>query len=461
MRRLLRGWVNAYDELVRVEGGQVLATLIRMTGDIDLAEDALQDAVVAALESWPRTGAPDNPGGWLTTVARRKALDRIRREADRRAKEDAAVVLLADVAPPSTAVDHPSDSAVRDDMLRLIFTCCHPALSPEAQLALTLRTVCQLTTTDIAAVFLVPEPTIGQRISRAKRKIATARIPYRVPSDHELPDRLPTVLAVLYAMFTTGHHAPRGDRLLRVDLAAEAVRLARLLNDLLRDEPECEGLLALLLATHARAATRVDEHGDVVLLADQDRSQWDHDAIAEASTRIDIALRRRRPGPYQVKAAIACLHGLAVTMAETDWPQIVELYDLLVRFEPTPVVAVNRAVAIGEVDGPAAGLAALDRVDPPEQWHLYWSTRADFLRRLGSYEAAGVAYRRALDCPANDADRRFLERRLAMCETPSVVDQQRSQLLGEPVDVDGLGGVDLDHRTETHRPAELLDHRDG
>ena len=401
------------DELVRTEGGRVLATLIRMTGDFDIAEDAVQDAIVAALEAWPRTGVPDNPGAWLTTAARRKALDRIKRESGRRDREGAATALLADASGEGVAAASRADSAVRDDLLRLIFTCCHPALSFEAQVALTLRTVCRMTTTDIAAVFLVPEATMGQRISRAKKKIAVARIPYRVPEDYELPDRLRAVLAVLQAVFTAGHHATTGDVVVRVDVAAEAIRLTRVLTDLVPDEPECTGLLALMLATDARRSTRVDESGDVVLLADQDRTRWDGDAIAEASALVERALHRRRPGPYQIKAAIACLHGLASSWEDTDWPQIAELYSLLEHHEPTPVVRVNRAVAEAELNGPVAGLAMLDGLAGVEGWYLYWSTKADFLRRLEQWDEAASCYRHALACGGgNDADRRFLGRRL-------------------------------------------------
>ena len=371
----------------------------------------MQDAVVAALEAWPRTGVPDNPGAWLTTVARRKALDRIRRESARTSKEEQAASLSL-LASDDGEVDG-SGSMVRDDVLRLVFTCCHPALSFEAQVALTLRAVCGLSTDDIAAVFLVPSSTMGQRITRAKRKIAAARIPYRVPSDHELPDRLPPVLKVVYAVFTSAHHAPSGPGPVKVDLAAEALRLARLLHGLVNDEPEVAGLLALLLATHARAGARLDDDGRVALLADQDRSRWDHAAIAEAAALIDGALRRRRPGPYQVQAAISCLHGLAARWEDTDWPQIVELYDLLLRFEPTAVVALNRAVAVAEAQGVAEGLAALDGVEGLEDWHLYWSTKADFERRLGRWDEAAAAYGRALACEANDADRVFLAERLA------------------------------------------------
>ena len=384
----------------------MLATLIRTTGDFDLAEDAVQDAVVEALQAWPRTGVPDNPGAWLTTVARRRALDRVRRESVRVEKEAAAAITLLGHHEPSPS----AESMVRDDALRLVFTCCHPALAFDAQVALTLRTVCGLATADIAAVFLVPEATMGQRISRAKKKIAVARIPYRVPADHELPDRLRAVLAVVYSIFTAGHAS------VRVDLAEEAIRLGRLLLDLVNDEPEVAGLLALMLATHARTDARLDAGGDVVLLADQDRTRWDHTAIGEAAGMIDRALRRRRPGPYQVQAAIACLHGLAPTWDATDWPQILELYDVLLRLQPTPVVELNRAVALGEVEGPAAALARLDdaALDGLDGWHLYWSTRADFLRRLDRSDEAAEHYRRAMACgTADEADTRFLAKRLA------------------------------------------------
>jgi RNA polymerase sigma-70 factor, ECF subfamily len=399
---------------VRHEGGLVLATLIRTTGDFDLAEDAVQDAALAALEAWPRDGVPDNPGAWLTTVARRRALDRIRRETTRRAKEHQAATWLLDDESPSPP-GH--DSMVGDDVLRLVFTCCHPALSSEAQVALTLRAVCGLATRDIAAVFMVPEPTMGQRISRAKKKIAVARIVYRVPPDHELPDRLAAVLAVIYLIFTTGHHAPSGPGPVRADLAAEAIRLARLVVQLLPDDAEAAGLLALLLATHARAPARLDDRGDVVLLADQDRSRWDRTTIGEASALIERALHRRRPGPYQVQAAIACLHGLAPTWSATDWPQILELYDLLAGMQPTPVVRLNRAVAIAEVHGPAAALRSIDELGGLATWHLYWSTRAGLLRQLGRSGEAADAFRRALACEANDADRRFLCRRLQEMES--------------------------------------------
>ena len=388
----------------------MLATLIRLTGDIDRAEDALHDAVVAAADTWRRDGVPDKPGAWLTTVARNKALDRLRREARRAPKEEEAFRLLSE----GSAMDD-NDTDNRDDRLRLLFTCCHPALSPESQVALALRTICGLTTVDIARVFLVPEATIGQRISRAKAKIATAHIPYRVPAEHELPDRLRPVLATVYAVFTAGHHAPVGELDDRLDLADEAIRLARVLVELMPDEAECVGLLALTLATNARRLARIDPDGEIVLLADQDRSLWDVAAITEAAALVDSVLRRGRPGAYQMQAAIACLHGVAPTYAGTDWAQIAELFGMLEVRWPTPVVRVNRAVAVAEVAGPDAGLALLADLagTPTERWHLYWSARADFQRRLGQTEAAADSYRQALECPCNDSDRRFMQRRLA------------------------------------------------
>jgi len=402
------------DETIRIEGGQVLATLIRLTGDIDRAEDALHDAVVTAADAWRRDGIPEKPGAWLTTVARNKALDRMRREAHRLPKEAEAFRLLTESA--GEEADHDG----RDDRLRLLFTCCHPALSPESQVALALRTICGLTTVEIARLFLVPEATIGQRISRAKAKIAKARIPYRVPDAHELPDRLRAVLTTVYSVFTAGHHAPLGELDERVDLADEAIRLARVLVELMPDEAECIGLLALSLATNARRRARTDGDGEIVLLADQDRSLWDHEAISEAATLVDSVLRRGRPGAYQIQAAIACLHGIAPSYAETDWSQIAELYALLEQRWPTPVVRVNRAVAVAEVCGPRAGLDLLTDLagGTAERWHLYWSTRADFLRRLGDTAAAAEAYRQALACPCNDSDRRFLTRRLTELESP-------------------------------------------
>lgn len=396
------------EDALRVEGAVVLATLVRVTGDLGLAEDAVQEAVVTALERWPTSGVPANPAAWLTTAARRKALDRLRRESSRTAREEAAMRMLESDPPELTT------SAVRDDLLRLVFTCCHPALGPEARVALALRTLGGLTTEEIARAFLVPEATMAQRLVRAKRKIATAKVPYRVPDDHELPDRLPAVLAVVYLIFTTGHAAPTGDDLVRVDLCDEAVRLARLLAAALPDEPEVLGLLALLLVTDARRATRVDAAGDLVLLPDQDRSRWDRAAIAEGVRLAIEALRRSagRPGPYALQAAIGAGHAESPSWEATDWHDLVGLYDHLVVVLPTPVVALNRAVAIGERDGPAAGLAEVDAVDGLGGYHLWHAARADLLRRLGRHEEAADAYRAALALEPSATDRRFLERRL-------------------------------------------------
>jgi len=402
------------EQMIRHEGGRVLATLVRLTGDITIAEDAVQDAVVDALRRWPRDGVPNNPAAWLTTAARHRALDVLRREARRSAKE-ADARLLDEV---TLAVrEDTSDSMVRDDLLRLLFTCCHPALSFEARTALALRTLCGLNTGEIAALFLVPEPTMGQRISRAKKKIATAHIPYRIPLDHELPDRLPAVLAVIHAIVTAGHHAPEGRLDARVDLAAEGVRLARLLHGLMPDEPECTGLLSLALVTYARRGARLDADGALVLLADQDRSLWDHEMIADAAGLLDRAVHLKRPGQYQVQAAIACLHALAPTYASTDWFEIASLYATLERFLPTPVVRVNRAVAVAEAGGGAAGasagLALLDQMDTAvvARWHLYWSTRGELLHRLGRTDEAVVAFEEAVACSPNESDLQFLLQR--------------------------------------------------
>ncbi len=398
-----------------MEGGRVLATLTRLTGSLDRAEDALGDAVLVALERWPVEGVPRNPAAWLTTVARRKALDHLRREAQRDDREALAVHELA-VHELADASDEPLPwGVVEDDLLRLVFTCCHPALAPSARVALALRLLCGLTTEEIARAFLEPSATIGQRIARAKAKIAAAGIPYRVPEAADLPERLDAVLAVVYVLFTTGHHSPMGDALQRVDLAREAIRLARLLVELLPHEPECVGLLALLLSAHARSHGRVDELGQPRLLADADRSRWDRDAITEAVTLTGQALRAGSPGPYQLQAAISCLHSVAPSVAATDWPQIVLLYDLLLARLPTLAVRVNRAVAVAEVDGPAAGLALLDALRDErgaQTWHLFHAVRADLLRRVGAKVQAAEAYRQALACEPNAVDRRFLEVRL-------------------------------------------------
>lgn len=396
-------------EVLRVEGGQAMATLARLLGDLQLAEDALQDAVVTALERWPKDGAPANVAGWLVTTARNKARDRSRREG-RRTEKEAAAMRLLDGGEPEPG----PDTVVPDDLLRLIFTCCHPALNAEGRVALTLRTVCGLTTTEIARAFVVPEATMAQRIVRAKKKIAGAGIPYRTPAHHELPDRLPAVLAVVYVVFSEGHLASSGDRLVRADLCDEALRLGRLLRHLLPDESEVLGLLALLLLTDARRATRVDDAGDLVLLADQDREGWDHAQIAEGAALTEVALRRssERPGPYALQAAIAACHATAPTFVETDWAEVVAIYHILDEVRPSPVVRLNGAVAVAELEGPEAGLAVVDTITGLERLHLWHATRADLLRRLGRSDDAAAAYRAALACDPSEPERRFLERRL-------------------------------------------------
>jgi RNA polymerase sigma-70 factor (ECF subfamily) len=394
------------DEILRVEGGAALATLARILGDLQRAQDAVQDATVRALERWPVDGIPRNPAGWLVTVGRNREVDRLRREARRAEKEGAAMLMREpDDAEPAAA------TILTDDVLRLVFTCCHPALASEARIALALRTLCGLTTAEIARAFVVTESTMAQRLVRAKHKIATARIPYRVPDDHELPERLPAVLAVVYVVFTAGH-AAGGEELVRVDLCDEAIRLARLLAELLPDEAEVEGLLALLLLTDARRAARLDAAGELVLLEDQDRATWDREAIAEGGKRLERALRRSAgsPGPYQIQAAIAAAHSTAPSWAETDWTDVAALYDLLLALAPGPVVALNRAVAIAYRDGPAAGLALVDGIDGLDRYHLWHATRAELLRRLGRAPEAAAAYTAALGCDPSDAERRFLER---------------------------------------------------
>ncbi|MGW2822384.1 RNA polymerase sigma factor [Streptomyces sp. NPDC001443] len=401
----------------REEWGQVVAGLIRLTGDWDLAEECAQDAFAQALDRWRRDGVPRRPGAWLTTTARNRALDVLRREAvgAQKLKE---LAVLARTDDPYGPEDPDEGSGVTDDRLRLVFTCCHPALPIEARVALTLRTLAGLTTAEIARAFLVPEATMAQRLVRAKRKIRNAGIPYRVPPAHLLPERTTGVLGVLYLLFNEGYAATDGTDLVRTDLCAEAIRLARLLARLMPDEPEALGLLALLLLHHARRATRVDAAGDPVGLEEQDRTRWDRTAAEEGTRLLETALRRSRPGPYQVQAAIAACHTTAATAAETDWADIAALYGELLRRMPTPVVRLNRAFAVGMADGPDRGLALvaeLEREGDLTDYHLLAATRADLLRRAGRAREAAEAYGRALELVRNAAERRFLERRLAEC----------------------------------------------
>jgi len=388
----------------RREYGRCVATLVRFLGDIDIAEEAVQEAFAVAVDRWPVTGLPPNPGAWITTTARNRAIDQLRREASRHDRHAQAALLYGQ---EDTAEEV---GPVRDDRLRLIFTCCHPALARPAQVALTLRLLGGLETPQIARAFLVPEATLAQRIVRAKKKIKAAGIPYRVPGDAELPDRLAAVLAVVYLVFNEGHTATDGDDLVRLNLCDEAIRLARVLAGLMPDEPEVLGLLALLLLTYSRTPARTAPGHPLVLLPDQDRSLWDRALIDEGQALVRRCLRRNQRGPYQIQAAIAAVHSAAPAAAQTDWRQILVLYDQLMACAPTAVVALNRAVALAEVEGPQAGLAAIDGLDLGS-YHPLHVARADMLRRLGRTAEAALAYDAALALTANAAERPFLYRR--------------------------------------------------
>jgi len=394
---------NEIERVFREEYGRAVAVLVRVCGDIDLAQESVQDAFTIAVQRWPSTGLPPSPAGWIITTARNRAIDWLRREASRNDRHAQAQLLL-------TRDEPAEDLAMVDDRLRLIFTCCHPALAPSAQVALTLRLLGGLNTAEIARAFLVPEATMAQRLVRAKAKIRAAAIPYRVPGEAELPARLRSALAVIYLVFNEGYTASSGDRLVREDLCAEAIRLGRLLVELMPDQPEAMGLLALMLLIQSRRVARTTADGALVPLAEQDRSLWDRALVAEGQAIVRECLRRNRPGPYQIQAAINAVHSDAVVAADTDWRQVLQLYDQLLSLAPSPVVALNRAVAVAEVFGPAAALTLLDALTL-DNYYLFHAIRADLLRRLGRHTEATAAYDAAIARAANAAEREFLQRR--------------------------------------------------
>lgn len=408
----LKDPAGALDRVFREEYGRVVATLIRQVGDFQLAEDAVQEAMASALVNWPKAGVPRNPAAWLTTTARRKAIDRIRR-AQTLSRKQRELEYLTRIDQTGTTPEESVDSVVQDDRLRLMFTCCHPALNREAQVALTLKTLGGLSTAQIARSFLAAETTMAQRLVRAKRKIRQAGIPYRVPPDHQLPDRLASVLTVLYLIFNEGYSASEGDDLIRHELCEEAIRLGRTLAELMPDEPEVLGLVALMLLQNSRAGARIRD-GELVLLEDQDRGSWDSDAIAAGATLLEEALRRSQIGPYQLQAAIAAVHATAPSAAATDWDEICLLYARLAEMQPSPVVMLNYAVAVAMSKGPPAGLQMMERLgEQLASYYLFHSARAELLARVGQIEESRQAYQRSLELVENTTEQRFLLRRMA------------------------------------------------